>query len=124
MNETIQIILSAIGGGVLTSLVSLPYVAKKAKAEARSADLDNLNKAVEGWHGIADERQEENQQQRAQIAALNEKIDSLYAQIAEQRDKYSAEQIINNQLRIEAAKNEIKLCQLRNCDKRTPPTGY
>ena len=45
-------------------------------------------------------------------------------QIADQRDKYSAELIINNQLRIEAAKNEIKLCQRRNCEDRTPPTGY
>lgn len=124
MSETIQIIISVLSGGALTALITIPSAIKKARAEARSADLDNLQKAVDGWHSIADERQEECQQQRAQIEALNGKIDELYNQIADQRDKYSAELIINNQLRIEAAKNEIKLCQRRNCEDRTPPTGY
>lgn len=122
--DYVELIIGAVSGGALATLLTLPSVVKKAKAEARAADIDNLQKAVEGWHGIADERQEENMQQRERIALLNQKIDDLYGQIAEQRDKYSAELIINNQLRIEAAKNAIKLCEKRNCQDRTPPTGF
>lgn len=122
--DYVELIIGAVSGGALATLLTLPSVVKKAKAEARAADIDNLQKAVEGWHGIADERQEENMQQRERIALLNQKIDELYGQIAEQRDKYNAELVINNQLRIDATKNEVRLCNVRGCEQRTPPTGF
>ena len=56
--EWLNLIISAAAGGTLVAIFTLPSAIRKAKAEARSADLDNLQKACDGWKALADERQE------------------------------------------------------------------
>ncbi|MBR1792099.1 MAG: hypothetical protein IJ764_00455 [Bacteroidales bacterium] len=131
MNETLQMILSALSGGVLTGLVTIPSVIRKAKAEARSADLDNLQKAMDGWHTLADERQEANRDREQQIKGLNQRIDTLnaviterYQEIGDWRTRYHEKCEELSALRIKEATNEVRLCQVRNCKDRTPPTGF
>lgn len=109
---------------MLTAIGTLPAVIRKTRAEARAADLENLQKAIEGWRSIADERQEEVTTQHERINLLNNKIDTLYGQIERLRNDLSSELLINNQLRIEAARDEVKMCQKRGCAERTPPTGF
>ena len=122
--EWINMLIGIIGGSTLTALFTIPSTIRRAKSEARSVDLDNLQKAIDGWHQIADERQEVAIQQHERIDQLNNKIDRLYADLTTVRDNLNAELLINNELRIEAAKKDIKLCNKRNCQDRTPPTGY
>lgn len=120
----LEIIIGAISGGALVAIATLPSAIRKAKAEARSADLDNLQKAVEGWKQLADERQEANHDRDERIKALNEKIDTLYVVNSEWRDKYNSQQEEITTLKVKVATDEIKLCMRRGCQDRTPPTGY
>ena len=126
-----NLIIGVVGGGVLVSLLTLPSVIKKATAEARSADLDNLQKAMDGWHTLADERQEANRDRDQQIKELNQRIDMLnaviterYQEIGDWRTRYHEKCEELSALRIQQATNEVKLCQVRNCKDRTPPTGF
>lgn len=122
--EWINIIIAAISGGALVSFFTLPSAIKKAKAEARSADLDNLQKAVEGWKELADERQEANREKDARITELTKQVDERYIDIGQWRDKYNTLQEENTTLKVKIATDEVKLCLKRGCPDRTPPTGY
>ena len=55
MTPVVQVILSLIAGGGLTILVTLPWIIKKSRADARASELDNVRKAVTEWQKIADE---------------------------------------------------------------------
>ena len=58
MIEWMDTVMGIIGGGTLVSLLTLPSIIKKAKAEAKASELDNMQKVADGWKAIADERQE------------------------------------------------------------------
>lgn len=129
--EWIDTVIGALSGGALVSLFTLPSVVKKARSEARSADLDNLQKAVEGWRQLADERQEYNRDLEEKIAAnerrideLNKRIDELYSINADWRDRFHAQQEENTSLKIKLTADEPKLCLKRNCADREPQSGY
>ncbi|MBR3830995.1 MAG: hypothetical protein IKJ52_07060 [Muribaculaceae bacterium] len=122
--EWVDTFIGIVGGGVITTLVTLPSLIKKARGEARSIDLDNLQKAVESWKELADERQEANQKNDQHIKELNEKIDSLYIVNSEWRDKYNAQQEEISTLKIQIATNEVKLCIQKGCKNREPQSGY
>lgn len=122
--EWVDTFIGIVGGGVITTLVTLPSLIKKARGEARSIDLDNLQKAVESWKELADERQEANQKNDQHIKELNEKIDSLYIINSEWRDKYNAQQEEISTLKIQIATNEVKLCIQKGCKNREPQSGY
>ena len=122
--ELLNTIIGAIGGGALTALITLPSIIKKAKAEARAADIANIQQAMHSWHLLADERQEELQQRNQRIDQLNTTIDNLYQLNSQWRDKYNSLQETNAQLRVEIEKNKVKICQKPGCADRTPPTGF
>lgn len=122
--EWINTLISLAAGGALVAIFTLPSAIRKAKAEARSADLDNLQKAVEGWKQLADERQEANREKDARISELTKQVDERYIDIGQWRDKYNALQEENTTLKVKIATDEVKLCQKRACSDRTPPTGY
>lgn len=126
-----NIILAAISGGALLSVLTLPSAMKKARAEAqraateaKAAEIDNLNKVIEGWEKLADERQEANEALRVQIEALNGKIDNLYSVNSDWRDKYNAKCEENTALKVKLATDEVKLCMVRGCGSREPKSGY
>ena len=83
-----------------------------------------MQKAVDAWKEIANERQEELAEKTTQNAELNTKIDSLYSVNASWRDKYNAKDEELTQLKVYKATNEVKLCLRRNCQDREPQTGY
>ena len=119
----IELVVAFLGGSAV-SLVTIPSAVRKAKAEARSADLDNLQKAVEGWKELADERQEANKEKDERIKELTEQVNARYVDIGTWRDNYTKMQEENARLGIELAKTEVLICRVRGCEKREPPTGY
>lgn len=120
----LEIILGALSGGALVSLLTMPSIIKKAKAEAKAADNDNALRVADGWKQLADERQEANADRDRRIRELNEKIDNLYVVNSEWRDKYNAQQEEITLLKVAAAADAPRLCERRGCPDRTPPTGY
>lgn len=122
--EWINLIISAAAGGSIVAIFTLPSAIRKAKAEARSADLDNLQKACDGWKALADERQEANREKDERIAELTKQVDERYIDIGNWRDKYNAQQEEITTLKVTIAANQLKLCEKKGCPDRTPPTGY
>ena len=128
MTEYISLILTFIGGGGLVTALTIPSLLKKAKAEARAAEMDNVQKASDAWKDLAEERQEAytelRNEYKGEMDKYNAKIDELYATINDWRDKYNHSQEELSQEKVWRASNEIKLCNIKGCDNRTPPTGY
>ena len=122
--EWIDTFVGIVGGGILTTLVTLPSLIKKARGEARSIDLDNLQKAVESWRELANERQEANANNEQHIKELNEKIDSLYIVNGEWRDKYNSQQEEIASLKIQMATDKVRECIIKHCKDREPQSGY
>ena len=122
--EWLDTFVGIVGGGILTTLVTLPSLVRKARGEARSIDLDNLQKAVESWKELADERQEANAKSDQHIKELNEKIDSLYIANGEWRDKYNSQQEEIATLKIQMATDKVRECIVKHCKNREPQTGY
>lgn len=119
----IEIIIGFLGGG-LVSVLTIPSVLKKSRAEARAVELDNLQKSVEGWKALADERQEENREKNEHINALNLKIDSMYEDIARRRTENTDLLKENTRLQVRIATDEVRMCMVRGCDRREPQSGY
>lgn len=124
-------ILPFIAGGGLVTILTLPWIIKKARQEARASELDNVRKAVAEWQKIADERQEQNtemiereKQYFAEREQLNKKIDELYVVNSGWRDRNNDLQTENTRLQVKAATNEVKLCLRRNCPQREPQSGF
>ncbi|MBQ9639121.1 MAG: hypothetical protein IJV22_06165 [Bacteroidales bacterium] len=121
--DWVEIVIGFVGGGMV-SMLTIPSVVKRSKAEARAVELDNLQKAVEGWKELADERQEANHDRDSRIKELNEKIDSLYEQIGVLRADRDAKIEENTTLKVKIATDEVKLCMVRGCASREPQSGY
>lgn len=117
-------IISLITGGGIVTLISAPWTAKKAKADARAAEIDNIQKVADGWKALAEERQEANKEKDTRIEELIAQIDARYIDIGEWRDKYNAKCEEITELKVQIASNAPKICEKRGCGDRTPPTGY
>lgn len=122
--EWVQVIELLFTGGVLVGIFTLPATIKRANAEARSAELDNLQKVADGWKELAEERQEACAEKDHTIVELNTKIDGLYETIGRQRMENSEQQKENTRLQVKMATDEVKLCMVRGCEKREPQSGY
>lgn len=128
-------LIGVLGGGSLVGaivgLVTIPSAIKKAAAEARkeeaeakTTEIENMKAVADGWKELAEERQEANKEKDERISELTKQVDERYVDIGQWRDKYNAKQEEVTQLRVKIATDEVKMCQLRGCEKRTPPTGY
>lgn len=128
MTDYINLILTFVGGGGLAALITLPSLIKKAKAETKAAEMENMAKAGDAWKDLANERQEAytelRNEYKEECDKYNAKIDELYETINGWRDKYNHSQEELSQEKIWRASNEVKLCNIKGCDNRTPPTGY
>lgn len=137
-SETVEMTISLLGtiGAIIASnglvvCVTLPWIIKKARSEARASELANVQKAVDEWKKIADERQEQvselyqrEKQYLEEREQLNKKIDELYVVNSGWRDRYNDLQTENTRLQVKAATDEVKLCMRRNCPQREPQSGY
>ena len=122
--EVLNIIIGFLTGGGIVTVITLPAVIKKARAEARAAEIDNVKQAVETWKEISNERQEENSELKKEIEEKDKKIDDLYVINSQWRDKYNDKCEENSDLKVKMAINEVRLCQRRGCQDREPQTGY
>lgn len=133
--DWITLILGLAGGGSIVGLIvgifTIPSAVKKASAEARkeeaeakTAELNNMGAISNGWKELADERQEANKEKDARIAELIDTVNARYKDISDWRDKYNGLQEINTTLRVKLVTNEVKLCLVRNCEKREPQSGF
>lgn len=133
--EWLQMLIGVLGGGSLVGAIvgffTIPSAIKKAAAEARkeeaeakSTEIENMKAVADGWKDLAEERQEANKEKDARIAELTKQVDDRYVEIGNWRDKYNGKQEEVTTLKVRIATDEVKMCQLRGCEKRTPPTGY
>lgn len=102
----IAVVGSVVGGGGLAGLF-VPFLNRKEKK--RSAQLENMSKINDEWKRLADER-------GAKIDKLNDKIDSLYADIGDYRR-------LLDDANTRAAVAEILKCLNTGCTDREPPFG-
>lgn len=122
--EQISELLSSVGGAVTTILlpiigVFLFYDSKKRKAaaEARKAEAENITNYASEWKGLYEKKE-------GRVAELDAKIDRLYAEknddrmlIRELYEKITA-------LEIENLKLTVKRCDVKGCPNRQPPSDY
>lgn len=131
MMESLSDIISMIGG-IVTS-IALPLLgvfifydskkrseaakAKQAEAAARKSEEEYLSIRAGEWRKLYDEVSEDNKK-------LNDKIDSLYVTIEDDRKRIRELQEKNMQLSLELQKANFMKCEVKGCEKRQPPTGY
>lgn len=124
----VEILIGLFTGGGIVALFTIPQAIKKAKAETKAAEMENVQRASDAWKDLAEERQEAYNELRTEykdaMTAKNAKIDELYKDITDWRDKYNHSQEELSQERVWRAANEVKLCIIRGCEKRDPPSGY
>ena len=112
-------------GGAVSSIV-LPllgiflfYNAKerKAYAEARKAEMDNLTGYATEWKDLYEQRDR-------RVNELNQKIDQLYQEKEADRQRIRELQEKSTALTLDNQVLRIKECQVKGCGKRVPPSDY
>lgn len=123
MNEfqTVVTIISSLVSSVALPLlgVFLFYDSKKRKAnaEARRAELDNLTVYADEWKALYEQRDK-------RVDELNAKIDQLYKEKEDDRQRIRELQEKNTTLALENTSLRIKECQVKGCKNRIPPSDY
>lgn len=123
MNE-FQTVVTIISS--LVSSVALPVLGvflfydskkRKANAEARRAELDNLTVYADEWKALYEQRDK-------RVDELNVKIDQLYKEKEDDRQRIRELQEKNTTLALENTSLRIKECQVKGCKSRVPPSDY
>lgn len=120
LNELIQLIGGAVSSIVMPLLgIFLFYNAKerKAYAEARKAEMDNLTGYAAEWKELYEQRD-------SRVCELNQKIDQLYAEKNDDRQRIRELQEKVSALTQENQVLRFKECQVRGCKDRMPPSDY
>ena len=113
----ISIISLLISSGAIGGIFFLHSRLRKANAEATAAENANSITIAEEWREIAERRE-------VQLAEKDKKIDTLYGQITEWRNKYHESETDKHKLALENATMKIKTCERRACKDREPQSGY
>ena len=111
---------SAVSSIVLPLLgVLLFYDSKqrKASAEARKAEMDNLTGYAAEWKELYEQRD-------SRVCELNQKIDQLYTEKNDDRQRIRELQEKVSALTQENQVLRFKECQVRGCKDRMPPSDY
>lgn len=112
-------------GGIVTSVllplfgIFLFYDSKKRKAvaEARKAEADNITTYAAEWKELYEKKEKK-------VIELDAKIDSLYVQINDDRQRIRELMEKNTKLELANLRLEVTKCLKRNCMERTPPSDY
>ena len=131
MLEHLSELISMVGG-IVTS-IALPLLgvflfyeskkrteaakAKQAEAEAKRTEEDNITSYAEEWKALYEQRDK-------RVDELNGKIDLLYQEKEQDRQRIRELQEKNTQLTLDLQKSNFLKCEVKGCDKRQPPTGY
>lgn len=117
-------LFNIIGGIVTTILLPLFgfflfYDAKKRKAdaEARKAEADNITTYAAEWKELYEKKEKK-------VAELDAKIDLLYEHISKDRERISELTEKNTALELKNQMLEVKKCDVRACSGRIPPSDY
>ena len=120
IGSIVGIVGSAVSSIVLPLLgVLLFYDSKqrKASAEARKAEMDNLTGYAAEWKELYEQRD-------SRVCELNQKIDQLYKEKEEDRQRIRELQEKNTALSLENQALKFKECRVRGCKDRMPPSDY
>lgn len=122
--EQVTELLSGIGGAVNTVLMPLLGVflyhdqkKRKEEAAARKAEADNITAYAAEWKELYEKKE-------AKVHELDAKIDQMYIEKNEDREKIREMQERCTSLELENLKLKFMKCEVRGCDKRQPPSGY
>lgn len=129
MLETILSIVGSLGG--LTGFVSLFYIKQERKSKEldnETKDLGNEAKQSDEWRKLYEEERAcflaARQEYDATIKEKDKTIDSLYAEIANQRNQKVELHNKIAEITVEFTKLKMLKCEVVNCLNRKPPTGY
>lgn len=119
-------------GGLLTGaggmLLFYPQVKRQKDIENRMKAAEIEVKQSEEWKKLYQEERNELLAFRKEhdeiVAQKDAKIDELYTIISHQRDCKAELSKENTELQVEKTRLTILKCEVPNCPKRQPPTGY
>lgn len=124
MEIIISILSTLVATGIPATLLFFRANKRKAEAEAKTAEAQVELAKAQGEQqrnanalAVANEYRDLAEKREAQLESKENLVNKLYAEIGEWRRK-------NTELEVWKAQNEYKLCQVKGCDDRTPPTGY
>lgn len=122
--EQISQIVAMIGGIVATILLPLIgafqfYDSKKRKeaAAAKKAEAENITQYATEWKELYEKKE-------AKVHELDTKIDQLYVEKNEDRERIRDLQSKNVKLELENQSLNFKKCEVRGCKERKPPSDY
>ena len=122
--EQISQIVAMTGGIVATILVPLIgafqfYDSKKRKeaAAAKKAEAENITQYAAEWKELYEKKE-------AKVHELDTKIDQLYVEKNEDRERIRDLQSKNVKLELENQALNFKKCEVRGCKERKPPSDY
>ena len=121
---TFEQIVSLSGSLVATVLIPLVTAfmfydsrKRKAEAEARQAETENITSYASEWKKNYEEEKEEK-------AKLNEKIDQLYVEKESDRKRIRELMQSNQELELKNQALEFRKCEKRGCRDRVPPSDF
>ena len=122
--EQFSQIITMIGGIVATILIPLIgafqfYDSKKRKeaAAAKKAEAENITQYASEWKELYVKKE-------AKVHELDIKIDQLYLEKNEDRERIRDLQAKNAKLELENQALNFKKCEVRGCKDRKPPSNY
>ena len=122
--EQISQIVAMTGGIVATILLPLIgafqfYDSKKRKeaAAAKKAEAENITQYATEWKELYEKKE-------AKVHELDTKIDQLYVEKNEDRERIRDLQSKNVKLELENQSLNFKKCEVRGCKERKPPSDY
>jgi chromosome segregation ATPase len=122
--EQISQIITVVGGIVATILLPLIgafqfYDSKKRKeaAAAKKAEAENITQYAAEWKELYEKKE-------AKVHELDTKIDQLYVEKNEDRERIRDLQARNAKLELENQALNFKKCEVRGCKDRQPPSDY
>lgn len=122
--EQISQIVTLIGGAIATILLPLLgafmfYDSKKRReaAQAEKAEADNISQYAAEWKELYEKKE-------VKVHELDTKIDQLYVEKNEDRERIRDLQAKNTKLELENQALIFKKCEVRGCKDRQPPSDY
>lgn len=118
--EQLSTIIQVIGS--LITLVILPLLlikskAKKADAEAKKTEADNITAYAAEWKELYEKKEK-------RVAELDAKIAHLYTEITKYRDTIRELSEKNSELAVQNQALEFRKCNKHGCADRIPPSEY
>lgn len=92
-------------------------IAVKAEADASKAEADTISSYAAEWKELYEKKEKK-------VIEQDAKIDQLYAEKNEDRLRIRELMEKNTALEIEKLKLEVRRCDVKNCEKRQPPSDY